>query len=47
MIESQKNILIIKELFINLHRVSLIRPAPVKLPQIRKEARVQWLSGAI
>lgn len=33
--------------FLNLHRVSLARPAPIQLPQIRKEARVKWLSGAM
>jgi len=25
---------------LSLHRVSLIRPAPAELPQVRKEARV-------
>lgn len=33
--------------FVFLQGVSLIRPAPVQLPQVRKEARVQRLSGAI
>ena len=28
-------------------RVSLIRPAPVKSPQVRKEARVNGCSGAM
>ena len=33
---------------INLRfRVSLIRPAPAELPQVRKEARVGGCSGAI
>jgi hypothetical protein len=33
--------------FLSLQRVSLIRPAPAELPQVRKEARVGGCSGAI
>jgi len=34
-------------IFVVLQRVSLIRPAPVELPQVRKEARVDGCSGAM
>ncbi len=33
--------------FVFLQRVSLIRPAPIELPQVRNEARVDGCSGAI
>lgn len=33
--------------FVFLQRVSLIRPAPIELPQVRNEARVDGCSGAM
>ncbi len=33
--------------FVLLQRVSLIRSAPIELPQVRNEARVGGCSGAI
>ena len=32
---------------VSLQWVSLIRPAPIELPQVRNEARVDGCSGAI
>ena len=37
---NEKKIVLHYQIFVLLQRVSLIRPAPGELPQVRKEARV-------